>query len=147
MESAEDVHQWQYVPVRFSTAQKMKFSIKDFFSKFGQIYRRNPYWKTSFFVQCSFPFNSLWFQGDKVDLHLGHNILYLHRAWNHFICELCVKFTKIWLAIHLMENLPFSQSSVGMWSSKSKFPCTQRFTLSKCSANNTLDVRSSKDLC
>ena len=43
------------------TAQKMKFSIKDFFSKcdqihrkrqFGHIYWRNPEWKTSFFVQC-----------------------------------------------------------------------------------------------
>ena len=42
--------------------QKMKFSIKDFLTKcnqirmkqrgFGNIYRRNPYWKTSFFVQC-----------------------------------------------------------------------------------------------
>ena len=44
----------------FNTAQKMKFSIKDFFSqvtkpavscRFGHIYRRNPQWKTSFFVQ------------------------------------------------------------------------------------------------
>ena len=44
------------------TAQKMKFSIKDFFSKcdsklavscgFGHIYWRNPQWKTSFFVKC-----------------------------------------------------------------------------------------------
>ena len=42
------------------TAQKMKFSIKDFFSKcdqirrflqIGHIYWRNPLWKTSFFVQ------------------------------------------------------------------------------------------------
>ena len=42
-------------------AQKLKFSIKDFFSKcdqirsflrFGHIYLRNPWWKTSFFVQC-----------------------------------------------------------------------------------------------
>ena len=38
------------------TAQKMKFSIKDFFSKsavscrFGHIYWRNPQWKTSFFL-------------------------------------------------------------------------------------------------
>ena len=42
---------------------KMKFLIKDFFSKcdkirrkpriFGHIYWRNPEWKTSFFVQCS----------------------------------------------------------------------------------------------
>ena len=40
------------------TAQKMKFSNKDFFSKceFGHIYWRNPYWKTSFFVQCPFSF-------------------------------------------------------------------------------------------
>ena len=43
------------------TAQKMKFSIKDFFSKcgqirsflrFGHIYWRNTSWKTLFFVQC-----------------------------------------------------------------------------------------------
>ena len=43
------------------TAQKMKFSIKDFFSKYDQIrwklriwshLLRNPSWKTSFFVQC-----------------------------------------------------------------------------------------------
>ena len=43
------------------TSQKMKFSIKDFFCKcdqvavscgFGHIYCRNPWWKTSFFVQC-----------------------------------------------------------------------------------------------
>ena len=40
------------------TAQKMKFYIKDFFSKcdqirsFGHIYWRNPSWKTSFFVEC-----------------------------------------------------------------------------------------------
>ena len=38
-----------------TTAQKMKFSIKDFFSKcdhcgFGHIYWRNLSWKTSFFV-------------------------------------------------------------------------------------------------
>ena len=47
------------ITLRF-TAQKMKFSNKDFFSKydqiwslvgFGHIYWRNPYWKTSFFVQ------------------------------------------------------------------------------------------------
>ena len=43
------------------TAQKMKLSMKDFFSKchqirsscgFGHIYWRNPSWKTSFFVPC-----------------------------------------------------------------------------------------------
>ena len=40
------------------TAQKIKFSIKAFFSKsarncgFGHIYWRNPWWKTTFFVQC-----------------------------------------------------------------------------------------------
>ena len=42
----------------------MKFSIKDFFSKsdqirrklFGQIYCRNPKWKTSFFAQCHLKF-------------------------------------------------------------------------------------------
>ena len=47
-----------------NSAQKMKFSIKDFFSKCGQIrsflyfsyiYWRNPWWKTSFFVQCKHP--------------------------------------------------------------------------------------------
>ena len=72
-----------------NTAQKMKFSIKDFFSKCGEIrnflkkslmenfifcedffskcgeirnflyfsynYWRNPWWKTSFFVQCKYP--------------------------------------------------------------------------------------------
>ena len=38
--------------------KKIKFSIKDFFSKsagscgIGHIYWRNPLWKTSFFVQC-----------------------------------------------------------------------------------------------
>ena len=36
------------------TAQKMKFSIKDFFSKCNQNCRRNPQWKTSFFVQKYF---------------------------------------------------------------------------------------------
>ena len=44
-----------------NTAQKLKFSVKDFFSKyeqlrsfvrFGHIYWRNPQWKTSFFVRC-----------------------------------------------------------------------------------------------
>ena len=37
-----------------NTAQKMKLSIKNFFSKcgFGHIYWKNPQWKTSFFVQC-----------------------------------------------------------------------------------------------
>ena len=42
------------------TAQKMKFSIKDFFSKCDQI-RRKLEWKTSFFVQCiesDYPSNS-----------------------------------------------------------------------------------------
>ena len=38
------------------TAHKMKFSIKDFFSKCAQIRSyicwRNPLWETSFFVQC-----------------------------------------------------------------------------------------------
>ena len=40
------------------TAQKIKFSIKAFFSKsarncgFGHLYWRNPWWKTTFFVQC-----------------------------------------------------------------------------------------------
>ena len=29
-------------------AQKMKFSVNDFFGKFGHIYWRNPWWKTSF---------------------------------------------------------------------------------------------------
>ena len=47
------------ITLRF-TAEKMKFSNKDFFSKydqiwslvgFGHIYWRNSYWKTSFFVQ------------------------------------------------------------------------------------------------
>ena len=37
---------------RADTREKMKFSIKDCFSKwFGHIYWRNPQWKTSFFVQ------------------------------------------------------------------------------------------------
>ena len=45
------------------TAQKMRFSIKDFFSKwttstvscgFGHIYWKIPQWKPSIFVQCSF---------------------------------------------------------------------------------------------
>ena len=49
-----------YVLNRWFTAEKMKFSTKDFFSKcdqsavscgFGHIYWRNPEWKTSFFVQ------------------------------------------------------------------------------------------------
>ena len=75
------------------------------------------------------------------------HILCLIRVWSYFICEIFVKFTTFWLAIHLMENLSFTQSSVGMWSLKSKFPCTHRFTLLRCSANNTLDVRHSKDLC
>ena len=57
--------QHRYFPVRSShrevfltkgvTAQKIKFSIKDFFSKCDQILRiywRNPSWKTLFFVQC-----------------------------------------------------------------------------------------------
>ena len=44
-----------------NTAQKLIFSITDFFSKcdqiavscgFGHIYCRNPWWKFSFFVQC-----------------------------------------------------------------------------------------------
>ena len=44
------------------STQKMKFSIKDFFSKcdqsavfcrFGHIYWRNTQWKNSFFVQCN----------------------------------------------------------------------------------------------
>ena len=37
----------------FGDAQKMKFPIKDFFSKcdqFGHIYQRNPEWKASFFM-------------------------------------------------------------------------------------------------
>ena len=47
----------------YFTAQKMKSSIKDFFSKwdqirrklrFGHIYWRKPSWKTSFFVQYFF---------------------------------------------------------------------------------------------
>ena len=112
MESAEDVHQWQYASVCFS-----------------------------------FVFNNLWFHGHKVDLHLPHNILYLQRAWNHFVCELCVESTISWLAIHLMENLSFTQSSAGMWSLKSKFPYIHRLSLFKCSSNNTLDVSLSKDLC
>ena len=50
----------EVVKVRI-TAQTMKFSIKEFFSKvtksarkcgFGHIYWINPLWKTSFFVQC-----------------------------------------------------------------------------------------------
>ena len=46
----------------YFTAQKMKFSKKDFFSKFDQIRSSlrtcstllitNPFWKTSFFVRC-----------------------------------------------------------------------------------------------
>ena len=45
----------------YVTAQKMKFSVKDFFSNvtksavscgFGHIYWRNPSWKASIFVQC-----------------------------------------------------------------------------------------------
>ena len=39
------------------TAQKMKFSIKDFLGKYDQIRRklkiwRNPRWTTSLFMQC-----------------------------------------------------------------------------------------------
>ena len=48
---------------KHSTAQVIKFSIKDFCSKcdqirsyFGHIYWRNPKWKTSFFVPCSMLF-------------------------------------------------------------------------------------------
>ena len=46
--------------LNISTAQKIKFSVKDFFSKcdkpvisfaFGQIYWRNPWWETSSIVQ------------------------------------------------------------------------------------------------
>ena len=43
------------IPINY-TAQKLKVSIKDIFSKcdqihrFGHIYWRNPWWKTSFFV-------------------------------------------------------------------------------------------------
>ena len=33
------------------------------------------------------------FHGYKVHLHLRHNIIYLHRALNHFFCELCVEST------------------------------------------------------
>ena len=50
-------------PLCISTAQKMKFSIKDFFSKYQirrmKSYWRNPQWKTSFFVQCS-NFTQIW---------------------------------------------------------------------------------------
>ena len=52
---------WDYGQT-YVTAQKMKFSKKDFFSKFDQILSflrtclplliKNPFWKTSFFVQC-----------------------------------------------------------------------------------------------
>ena len=51
-----------YIYIYTPTAQKMKFSIMDFFSKyaetcrFGQIYWRNPSWKTSFFVQWKLKF-------------------------------------------------------------------------------------------
>ena len=61
-----------------STAQKMKFPFKDFFSKYNQIrnyrsayiYWRNPYWKTSFFVQCMF---------FKL---LKHSMVTLHKKWS-----------------------------------------------------------------
>ena len=87
------------------------------------------------------------FHGYKVHLHLRHNIIYLHRALNHFVCELCVESMIFWLAIRLMENPLFTQSSVGIWSSKSKCPYTHRFSIFQYSANNTLDVNLYKDLC
>ena len=49
---------WKIVVPKYDsedyTAQKMKFSIKDFLSKCDQIhiYWRNSSWKTSFFMQC-----------------------------------------------------------------------------------------------
>ena len=56
VEIALDLKAWECAFNDF-TAQKMKFSIKDFFSKcdqiwFGHIYWRNPSCATSFFVQC-----------------------------------------------------------------------------------------------
>ena len=45
--------QFYLVMVFIYTVQKMKFSIKDFFSKrIWSLNWRNPGWKTSFFVQC-----------------------------------------------------------------------------------------------
>ena len=82
----------------------------------------------SMYRRFSFVFKSLWFHGYNVDLHLRHKIIYLLRAGNHFTCELCVTFTIFWVANHLIENLSLTQSIPGMWSSKSKFPCTHRFT-------------------
>ena len=52
---------WSWLRNTLSTAQDIKFSIKDLFSKWDQIcrklrfahtYWRNPSWKASFFVQC-----------------------------------------------------------------------------------------------
>ena len=68
------------------TAQKMKFSIKDFFSKcnqstwncgFGHIYWRNPWWKTLFFVEWE-SLKTIW----KVKLKTKHCVLVNH---SHFI--------------------------------------------------------------
>ena len=52
--------------IKLITAQKMKFSMKDCFSKravscgFGQIYWRNCQWKSWFFVQCVLLLFWLW---------------------------------------------------------------------------------------
>ena len=55
------------------TAQKMKFSIKDFFSKvscgFSHIYWRNPSWKTSFFLYNVKQFD-LCHSFRQLDLHI-----------------------------------------------------------------------------
>ena len=57
----ENIHLSRNWDFKRYTLQKKKFSIKDFFSKCDQIpsflwifhiYRRNPKWKSSFFVQC-----------------------------------------------------------------------------------------------
>ena len=66
------IYPWKLVEHPQISLHKKKFSIKDFFSKrissgkcgFGHIYWRNPWWETSFFVQClSKAFDRVWYEG------------------------------------------------------------------------------------
>ena len=78
------------------TAQKMKSSIKDFFSKcdqirrklrFGHIYWRNPKWKTSFFCAASLSI-SCWFLFLLVNGYLIYITTYLLTSPNDSITYL-----------------------------------------------------------
>ena len=65
---------------------KIKFSIKDFFSKFGHIYWKNSWWKTLFFVQWFLTFSVI-LKFDKLDFH--YSLASLEKCHSSIKFKLC----------------------------------------------------------